>query len=692
MAHLDAKQFETEGFRFALLENLGTPSDPQLYTHNVNLGGIYFQLLTAMGIESVAVKQLLVLPIFALGLLYVFLSVRLVSGDARLAIVTLLLFCTAYVPVLGFSTNPLRAWHYVALFGTVYHLYSMIRGRQNSLSWGHGAGLMFSALVAFGCGYDFWVVCGAIAVMVVLLELATDMSWYARARWLGLIALFFTAPFAVRQLQIIAAMGFAYWQQDLLYSVAIKIPGANQLFDLPPLEDVDRFYLEHHAFRPPASPGASLAQNFGTASDMIEWITVPRWGIVSLLIFLVMTVQGAALRLLPERFRFRPPEPVASTLTRLLLPVTLGAFIGLLVFAPFSLHVYFKHEFPLIAAPILIANGAAIFWLLCVVLRNRRWPLRASAAVLLILCLFNWAIVQARGARAASYPNIDWIDFVTKRPEARFLHSGYAPLGTDAVLGVSDASWTVLQPPKAAAFAARLNGSNQGEAPPDPSQFDYWIYQPWAYLTNFDSSRPTCQRRDWLTGALFKPSNAWQRPPVSPLPVSPVPDAAGPGSIISVVVRNLWDLPAGAEIEVAPWGTLSKESAAPPQGTPPAPELQKRLVVDTAYNCIYGSLYFWLNIEPQTDGVAVADLLLKLPSGERITLGRAVVKIARGLPVVNPPVLPVPPPRLPTIAEMKALVPQLPVLDPSRRSGVGYVIFDLRRAGRTPSSSPGGGP
>lgn len=101
LAHEDARQFENVGLRFALIENLGSADTPRLYTHNVNLGGIYFQLLTALGIRDVATKQLLVLPIFALGLLYIFLASRLVSGDPLLAIIVLLLFCTAYIPVLG---------------------------------------------------------------------------------------------------------------------------------------------------------------------------------------------------------------------------------------------------------------------------------------------------------------------------------------------------------------------------------------------------------------------------------------------------------------------------------------------------------------------------------------------------------------------------------------------------------------
>src|SRR4051794_32010019 len=45
IAVTQAMAFQDEGFRYGLLQNHGTSDHPQLYTHNVHIGGMLFSFL-----------------------------------------------------------------------------------------------------------------------------------------------------------------------------------------------------------------------------------------------------------------------------------------------------------------------------------------------------------------------------------------------------------------------------------------------------------------------------------------------------------------------------------------------------------------------------------------------------------------------------------------------------------------------
>ena len=91
-----AVEFANYGLKFGLLENLGTPEAPMLYTHSVNLGSMTFVLLETLGVHDFSYQALLPLFAYGLGLYYVFLTVRAVTRSDLCALLTLLMFATTY--------------------------------------------------------------------------------------------------------------------------------------------------------------------------------------------------------------------------------------------------------------------------------------------------------------------------------------------------------------------------------------------------------------------------------------------------------------------------------------------------------------------------------------------------------------------------------------------------------------------
>ena len=287
-------------------------------------------------------------------------------------------------------------------------------------------------------------------------------------------------------------------------------------------------------------------------------------------------------------------------------------------------------------------------------------------------------LVKRRGYEATERPNLGWWRFVTERPQARFLVSAYYPMGLAAVIGRPEDTLVKLD-------AAQVL-KNIPPSGPDASRFDYWIYQPWDYLTNFDSPEPSCEWRDWLVEMI-----PFKRPPIS---FSTDPHAMqnpiGPGSILTstAVLRNL---PQGARVVFVPRGDFADPSKAPRPGAPPDPALIERFAVDAVYNCIYGRPFGWTRTgAPVRDAVTVVDLDVRHPSGERQALGRLFARVDVSMPEASQPLVPLPV-RVPEISQIRSAFPRLRVVETSAGPGSGYVIFDLRPAA-TRSSGRAGSP
>ncbi|MGE3272720.1 MAG: hypothetical protein AB7P40_28540, partial [Chloroflexota bacterium] len=145
------------GFAYGLVQDYATSAareaHPYFYTHNVNLAGIVFTLLDAIGLRPFWAKQLVTLAVFGASLTYVFRATAYYSRSWLAGIVVLALFVTDVDHVLAFSLNPLRVWHWLAIFGLLFHVGRLTRQPRRAPRLDRAA-IVLLACVAFGIGYD----------------------------------------------------------------------------------------------------------------------------------------------------------------------------------------------------------------------------------------------------------------------------------------------------------------------------------------------------------------------------------------------------------------------------------------------------------------------------------------------------------------------------------------------------------
>jgi hypothetical protein len=472
LAIRSAALFAENGMEYGFLENLGgTGEFLALYTHNVNLGGLLLTALEALGVP----KQYHLVSaalIHGLGLYYSFALFRYFTKRRWGAVLALTIFATTYWGLGAFALNPLRAWHLVAFSAVVLHTSQLL---DSGVSRRSVLGLAFGVCAAFGSGYDFWIICGATSGCLIVLHPSCRIA--VRLQVVVAVGLLFAAPFAARQLQIALVMGWEYWAQDFIYTVAIKVPYANKLIDIPTLPEIDAWYASQNVFRPPASPGNTFGQIMFTGSNMVEHITIPRWGLIS--IFLWFTCIGAALS------PFGRKHLLVATSYRLVLPISTGILLGLAALAPFSLHVYFKHEFPLIAFPLLFAKSLVVVVLIEAATRTKFAWRRIVPVVGVVVLVLDSAMVHWNNTTNSDYPNFGWVDFYKHRTGTDFALSTYELMGYAA-----DYLGTTQLP------GAHFSVSDvlpEGE----PAQ-RYWIHQPTDYRLDFDRTMPRCDWTGWL--------------------------------------------------------------------------------------------------------------------------------------------------------------------------------------------------
>jgi hypothetical protein len=508
-----ANQFAAHGIQHGLLENVGTPERPLIYTHNVDIGTLTFVGLEALGVAP-PYKFLLPLAAYGLGLLYVYLVVRRASGSELCALITLGLFATCYWGLGAFALNALRSWHLFAFFAVIFHTIGLARGKQRTTEI---IGLTLAAAVAFGCGYDFWIICGAVSGMLILshtdFSIRTGWNWawlkalLSRVPWQSyfIVAGAFAAPFLLRQAHVAYVMGTAYWAQDFYYSFAIKVPYADRILTIPPLSEIDAYYNHHHVLRPPAQPGNTVGQILYTLRHMITSITVPRWGCLSLLNFLANLIVALC--------REMTAAWLGSYSARLIAPVTIGSSIGLAIFAPFSLHVYFKHEFPLIAFPLLLAKGALLYWLLTIFIEHRHQLVSAIAVGGIAFVALDAGMVHWNNSTHGPALNFGWSRIFAQLPHEKIALTTYRRLLPDAdpFVGID---------PKRAVYVT------MDEMLTGRTELRYWVYQPTDRFVDFDSANPRCEWTGWLRQLVgWKPTPQPGRSCIYgfPLPVSAIP-------------------------------------------------------------------------------------------------------------------------------------------------------------------------
>ena len=171
IAEQAAANYRLYGFKYNLIQDHSTINspdrDPYLYTHNIHIGTIIFSVLEAIGIKALWAKQLVTLFAFAAGLFYVYLFIYHISSSFIIAITTLLLFVTEYSQVYSFALNALRAWHWVAIFGLLFHIARLCES-NNKFKKEDLLGVFLCSGISLGIGYEFTAIC----IMINLLFIA----------------------------------------------------------------------------------------------------------------------------------------------------------------------------------------------------------------------------------------------------------------------------------------------------------------------------------------------------------------------------------------------------------------------------------------------------------------------------------------------------------------------------------------
>lgn len=669
LSNVDA--FHTYGFRYGLVEIVGPAPDggrPVLYTHNPNWGTMVFTLMEAVGLRSVWMKQLLTLAAFGLGLLYLFRAITYYTRSWLIGLSALLFFVTDYEYVFRFALNALRAWHWLALFGLVFHVCRLAREPRAHPIRDRLTIFLFG-LMSLGIGYDFWVICAAVACLTLLSELGREIILSRRGIGLtGTLVAGFLVPLVLRQVQIMSVLGPAYWLRDLYYSAGIKVSVLGKFLSMPTLAQIDDFYNAEHVIRPPATPATSLGQIAGTFRDMVTFVTLPTAGLIAVAAACSLAALGIAGGLLSVcrpawwaklRIRMNMGATKSDQWFRPMALATIlvgGSMLGLAVFAPLSLQIYLKHQFPLIAAPLDYSKGV-----LAALLLGAAWRWRhrlqtiptLGAAALAAFLFVDQALVQRADIKNPLQPGVDmgWVAFVTGHPEYDYAVSGMPPSWVSPFasrLQFIPTDDTLLSHLRTA-NTTELHNYFQARAPEEASQPIYWLYDPADFTPQFDRPVPVC-RQDYLTGAI---GSLLQRPSArDDVQLMAVwPTVVRPGQTISVMAHV--DAPGSS-----PHAELSAD-----RGTSPM-----------KYNCVNqmftGTHSVPLDAQP---GLYHFRVQVVGASGRPAPIPAVTVTVENNAPPSETPPLVTTQATVPTSDEMIADYPFLPVI----ARGAGFVIFQV---------------
>jgi hypothetical protein len=656
------QDYRIYGAKYGFIEDIADERNPNrvplLYTHNMSMPGILFAALEAAGIHELAAKQFVVLLVYGLGLFYAFLAVRYLTGSSGLAVVFLSLMATDYELVFGFALSPLRSWHWLALFGLLYHVGHVVR--TANFGWHMVASSIFAA-ITFGIGYDYFTICLVICGFCAALFIRPGLKPSEIAAILLGLGAAFVVPVALRQAQIALVLGWNFWSTDFYYTLITKAAILQHLFTLPPAAEIEQFYSDHGVFRPPTAE-RSAVEMVAFIEQLSRYVLLPLFGALTLLIFIVITAcSGAAL--IWFRWAASAPAIIDGPWRPVLLLVSvlsLGTAFGLATFPDHNFLIFIKHKVPLIAAPIMLTKAAAIVFF---AITARKTFVKGSAALGLALIASGFAIVADHAVieidhiREKIPYHFTWIDEVTKNPDAT-----YAVSWDPTAVSVFTNTKVVPLARRDELWLLDYLGQQSGLESQFPSVSrpaallvlpDYWLYFPTDNMSPFDLD-PQC-RLDYLSRFVLRAvtrnsptivaGSSWLRP-------SP----AKPGSFVVF----------GGNID----NQLARDKYELQLDTP------EKLDGAVAMNCRSQTFQGWVRTRPeQTDGQYSITITTRNPKlvGVRAEIPYRLSKDA-------PP------------SDSEYLVPilQLPMSTPdtlSRRypylavaaKGPGWIMFDLRK-------------
>jgi hypothetical protein len=505
------QDYRTYGAKYGFIEDYADERNPNrvplLYTHNMSMPGILFAALEAAGIHELSAKQFVILLVHGLGLFYAFLAVRYLTGSSGLGIVFLGLLATDYELVFGFALSPLRSWHWLALFGLLYHVGHVVRA--TSFGWHLVACSIFAAM-AFGVGYDYFTICLVICGFCAALYIRPGLKPSEVVVMLLGLGVAFFVPVALRQAQIAVVLGWNYWSTDFYYTLMTKAAFLQDVFPLPPAAQIDEFYRAHGVFRPSTAASSAVA-GFAQIRDLIRYVLVPLFGSLTLLLFIVVTTLASATVAWRGLVRSGTP-PLGwtapsrrSQMLRLTIVLALGTVCGLAIFPDHNILIFVKHKVPLIAAPVMFAKAVAIVGFVTLgwwALARKSMMTGCLSIGLAVLIVIDHAVIEFDNIRAKTPYHFTWIDEVRKNPDASYAVS-WDPT---AVSVFTDTKVTSLST-RDELWLLDYVGQRSGQ----PAQYptisrpatlttipDYWLYFPTDAMSPFDSFDPMC-RLDYLS-------------------------------------------------------------------------------------------------------------------------------------------------------------------------------------------------
>ena len=684
IAQLYARNFRLFGFEFGLVEDHATsPSidaHPYHYTHNVNIGGLYYVLLELLGANSFVAKQFFVLLIFGLGLSYAYAAVAVHTKSRLAGYCVLVAACLDFGFFLGFALHALRVWTWLALFGLLLHV-GRFAEAEVAVKRRDVAGVLAISAIAFGIGYEFWIISVCVALATFYFFTRVPSTSWPCIRRLGLLLLLLLTPFVLRQFHILAVLGTDYWAKDFFYTFGAKIPFAGRFLALPPPAVVDQFYQAHNIMRPPTAPIDSVGQfKESLLSLKLAFIHVilPLAGLLGVVLTTVAAVAAVVIALIGKaRPRHSGTGIDLSGAAKLLAALSVGLGVGCLVMLRMVVPFYFAMGMPLLGALVVLAKGMVVGALIGAAKQRKGEPAWAPRWVALPALLFlaaDHGLIQAANVRASRPMDTSWIPVVSARPNATYAVTFIAPV----VAGFTS-NWTVGI--KTGREREMLETISKGGAPFQRSDLfwfgerdaeaiawaylkpDYWLYFPIDRRASFFSIEPEC-RADYLSRLLGLDQRET--------------------STSQGVVRSSWIQPNHARPGATILVGLKLRSNIPVQEV--SFSVDGKTFAEGSVNCI--------------TNFAIAQL--RLPEAPREVRQTVVARISlrhRAQPVIvgvgevriDPSAVQAPPPYLPrpqpSIAEVLSAYPALPIRDRrvDENPWQGYVLIDLRAIhGRDP--------
>lgn len=667
------QNYRLYGFKYGLLEDHATSPEPDrkpyLYTHNANLPGTLFALMDAAGLHELWQKQLLILAVHGAGLAMVFLATSHLSGSIALGFVTLLLFCLNYNLVFNFAMNPLRAWHWLALFGLLYfsvRVAETLRADRASV-----LGFLAFAGIAFGLGYDFFAISATIALLAALLWMPRPVWSRNSARIMILLFVLLAVPIAIRQVQVMAVLGTEFWIHDIGYSLISKIPALGKIFATASSEDVAQYYLSRGVVRFSPPDAAALATLWPHLKDLVRYILLPVIGLLTLAVSLLACAAAVLylalgnvepIRARMGRWLTGGERIVAAGTSRMIFALAAGSALGISIFPFHNVQIYVKHLAPLLAAPLFVCKAALIVFLIAI-LRRAPWrKVRIIAAVAILGVVTDHIVVELDYMRSKTPYDMGWISEVKSRADSVFAIS-WMPTAVSVFTNRDVVSFSAQQQTRLLERikAGRSPVENNSDFTPAlalpgtgsdvPVRPDYWIYFP--IESPFDNPVPDCST-DYLTSMISRVMDRRKNK--------------------AVAFAGEWVLPAGGTVRPGDYVVFGGQI----QGVrDKVPELTLRtdqeLEYQLAFNCRTNTYVGWIRTPAAKVGEHAFVVGTQSPSAAssarfRITAREDAIKLNFSLPsdIVAWP--------KPSADVLASQYPEIPIA----ARGPGWVLFDLR--------------